>query len=64
MGRYLWLFVLFGIGLLLLRRSLGTGAPSRTPRIKRDAPQTLVCAKCDTRYDPEVSGWACPRCGK
>jgi hypothetical protein len=28
------------------------------------APERLVCGACGTEFDPEKSGWICPKCGK
>jgi hypothetical protein len=28
------------------------------------APEFLVCGGCGHGFDPEESGWICPRCGK
>ena len=64
MGRLLLVLALLGIAVLLLRRSLGAGRPSPARKLEREGSQTLVCSECGTRYDPEVSGRACPRCGQ
>ena len=40
------------------RRKSGSGRRSIGP------PERLVCGACGTEFDPEESGWICPKCGK
>ena len=27
-------------------------------------PEQLVCGECGTAFEPDKSGWICPKCGK
>ncbi len=65
MTRFLLLITALVVGLFVLRRVVFPGKRTLPPRRERgDAPSTLVCADCSTRYDPQITGWTCPRCGK
>ena len=39
--------------------------PSNAPRRGRNLPpDRLVCGVCSESFDPEKTGWICPKCGK
>jgi hypothetical protein len=47
------------------QRPRGPGAPRDDARPRSGgSPQQLVCGACGHDFDPEESGWICPRCGK
>ncbi len=54
------------------RRSNAPGRASRPPGVGRTRarkganapPDTLVCGVCGHAFDPEQTGWICPKCGK
>ena len=47
------------------RGSRPSGAAPRQPRTRSaESPDRLVCGACGEQFDPEKSGWICPRCGK
>ena len=56
--------------LLVLSRLLplagGKGGGGGKPPWPRTGPRpdTVICAKCGTRYNPAATGWSCPKCGK
>lgn len=75
MTRILLLVVLALFVVVALRRAFAAGRassmPTGRPRGPGDdrprssrAPQHLVCGACGEDFDPEESGWICPRCGK
>jgi hypothetical protein len=49
----------------MLRENRGTGRRRRDsgPR-PAGPPERLVCGVCGMEFDPEKSGWICPKCGK
>jgi hypothetical protein len=69
--RLLLLGLLIGFLVHAVRRALAAGreANARDPRDPRadrggTAPDQLVCGACGQEFDPEQSGWICPKCGK
>jgi hypothetical protein len=74
--RILILIALALFVIVALRRALSAGKvderPSRRPRgpfgpppaRRSESPDQLVCGACGQQFDPEESGWICPRCGK
>jgi len=69
MTRILLALAAIAIFALLIRNALlGAGKDSRPgPRPRRNPslpPDRLVCGMCGEPYDPEQSGWACPKCKK
>lgn len=41
----------------------GTAGPARR-RGRHLPPDRLVCGVCSESFDPEKTGWICPKCGK
>lgn len=70
MTRILLALAAIAIFALLLRNALlGAGKKESKPgpRPRRNPslpPDRLVCGMCGEPYDPEQSGWACPKCKK
>jgi hypothetical protein len=46
------------------RRPRGPGHSAPPPVRSGESPDQLVCGACGQQFDPEESGWICPRCGK
>jgi hypothetical protein len=58
--------VVFG---LVIRNALRAAMKEGKPGPKRRSnpnlpPDTLVCGVCGQSFDPEASGWICPKCKK
>lgn len=76
MTRILLLFALALFVIVVLRRALSAGKVDELPRGRSrgpsarpparasQSPDKLVCGACGQEFDPEESGWICPRCGK
>jgi hypothetical protein len=68
MTRILFVLAALAVLSLLIRGALiaaskskpGPG-PRRNPSLP---PDRLVCGMCGETYDPEQSGWTCPKCKK
>ena len=68
--------VLIIVGVLILanmvRRAFIAARDESAPQPKRrkprakggEGPDTIVCGACGISFDPDASGWICPRCGK
>jgi len=66
-SRFLITLAIFAFGVMLLRRALRKphdAAPRGGGRLRDEGPHTLVCGECGARYDPNITGWVCPRCTK
>jgi rubrerythrin len=46
------------------RKESAQAPKHRKPRGPSMAPETIVCGACGVSFDPDASGWVCPRCGK
>jgi hypothetical protein len=48
-----------------LRAAMREGQPGPKPRGSPNLPpDRLVCGVCGEAFDPEASGWICPKCKK
>ncbi|MFI5306694.1 MAG: hypothetical protein ACHQ53_05035 [Polyangiales bacterium] len=64
MSRLLIVIALLVFVVLVARRG---GKLRSTPKGRVGAgglPQRLVCGACGAEFEPEKSGWICPKCGK
>jgi hypothetical protein len=72
MRALLRLLLLFGLVAFLVhsvRRALTAGRQADGPRQPRERggslpPERLVCGACGSEFNPDQSGWICPKCGK
>jgi len=69
MTRILFVLVALAVLSLLIRGALisasKSGKPGPRPRRNPSLPpDRLVCGMCGEPYDPEQSGWTCPKCKK
>ena len=49
----------------LLARRGGKLRPTQRSRVGTGGmPERLVCGACGAEFEPEKSGWLCPKCGK
>jgi hypothetical protein len=73
MARLLIVAALIVFVVLSLRRALREGRAPQRPRGGSGSsrppgtpgpPERLVCGACGAAFDPEKSGWICPKCGK
>lgn len=71
MRALLRLLLLVGLVAFLVhavRRALAAGRePGGTPPRERGGslpPERLVCGACGNEFNPDQSGWICPKCGK
>jgi predicted Zn-ribbon and HTH transcriptional regulator len=63
------LILLIAIGLVvfwIIRRAAAKKMPAgkRGEGLPGSPPKSLVCGSCGFEFDPEVSGWMCPKCHK
>ncbi len=72
MARLLIVFALLVFVVMSTRRALrqarspqaGPRKQARSERAPGGPPKRLVCGACGADFDPEQSGWICPKCGK
>jgi rubrerythrin len=72
MTKLLIVLGLIAFVLLNLRRARKEAERARALRRSRATagerplgpPQQLVCGECGTEFEPDKSGWICPKCGK
>jgi hypothetical protein len=68
--RPLFYLLLVTLVVLWAKRFMRRRPPGRsraTPRGNVTAgvmPEQLVCGACGAQYDPQASGWICPKCHK
>jgi hypothetical protein len=62
------LILLIAVGLVvfwIIRRAGAKKVPAgRGDGLPGSPPKSLVCGSCGFEFDPEVSGWICPKCHK
>jgi rubrerythrin len=59
-------FVVLAARRALLKARAQAQRPHRTGDERRPIgpPERLVCGACGTEFEPDKSGWICPKCGK
>ena len=59
------LILLIAVGLVIfwiIRRAAAKNLPKRGGGPAESPPKSLVCGSCGFEFDPEASGWTCPKC--
>jgi len=64
MARLLIVVALLVFVVLLARRGGRLRPPSRGRVSAGAMPERLVCGACGAEFEPDKTGWICPKCGK